>query len=122
MAGFDVDLPIDGHIQAYLEQHGATPDVSHRFDNMDTLKSAVAVTDQFAILPTRCVAREVEAGSLVAVRLMPKLTRPMGVLTPPTEEGLTPASKAFLKELLAFAGQATDRTKPDPARTRAGKA
>ena len=122
MAGFDVDLPIDGHIQAYLEQHVATPDISHRFDNMDTLKSAVAVTDQFAILPTRCVAREVEAGSLVAVRLMPKLTRPMGVLTPPAEEGLTPASKACLKELLAFAGQATDRTKPEPARTRAGKA
>lgn len=122
MAGFDVELPIDGHIQSYLEQHGATPDVTHRFDNMDTLKSAVAVTDQFAILPARCVAREVEAGSLVAVRLLPKLTRPMGVLTPPTEEGLTPAAKAFLKELLAFAGQATDRTKPAPARTRAGKA
>lgn len=122
MAGFDLDLPIDAHIQSYFDDHAVAPQITHRFDNMDTLKSAVAMTDQFAIMPVRCVARETEAGSLSAIPLTPILTRPMGVITPPTREGFSPAAKAFLNELLAFAGQATDRSKPDPATPRAAAA
>ncbi|MFN3165880.1 MAG: LysR family transcriptional regulator [Phycisphaeraceae bacterium] len=104
MAGFDSELPIARHLARYLKDNDASPVISHRFDNMDTLKSAVAVTDRFAILPVRCVRREVEAGTLRAIRLTPKLTRPMGVLTRPGSAGLAPAPRALLDDLLAAAG------------------
>lgn len=112
-AGYDAELPIARHLQRYMKEQGASPTVSHRFDNMDTLKSAIAVTDRFAIMPVRCVQREVEAGALRAIRLTPKLTRPMGVLTRSGAEGLAPAAKAFLKELIRTAGPASQQT---PAR------
>jgi DNA-binding transcriptional LysR family regulator len=104
MAGFDSELPIARHLARYLKDNNASPVISHRFDNMDTLKSAVAVTDRFAILPMRCVRREVEAGTLRAIRLTPKLTRPMGVLTRPGSAGLAPAPRALLEDLLIAAG------------------
>lgn len=103
-AGYDADLPIARHLQRYLKDQGAEPKVTHRFDNMDTLKSAVAVTDRFAIMPVRCVQREVEAGTLRAIRLTPKLTRPMGVLTRSGTDDLSPAAKAFLSDLIRTAG------------------
>lgn len=103
-AGYDAELPIARHLQRYLKDQGATPTVSHRFDNMDTLKSAVAVTDRFAIMPVRCVQREVDAGTLRAIRLTPKLTRPMGVITRSGTDDLSPAAKAFLNDLIRTAG------------------
>lgn len=106
-AGYDAELPIARHLQRYMKEQGATPKVSHRFDNMDTLKSAVAVTDRFAIMPVRCVQREVEVGTLRAIRLTPKLTRPMGVLTRSGTDDLAPAAKALLKELIRTAGPAS---------------
>ncbi len=119
MAGFDSELPIARHLQRYLKEHAASPVISHRFDNMDTLKSAVAVTDRFAILPVRCVKREVDAGALRAVRLTPRLTRPMGVITRPGTAGLAPAPRAFLEDLLRAAGPDADppkaRAKRKPA-------
>jgi len=115
-AGFDAELPIARHLQRYLKDHGATPSVSHRFDNMDTLKSAVAVTDRFAILPVRCVQREVDAGALRAIRLTPKLTRPMGVLTRSGVEELPPAPRAFLDELIRAAGPASGQPPADSTR------
>lgn len=115
-AGYDAELPIAKHLHRYMKEQGASPKVSHRFDNMDTLKSAVAVTDRFAIMPVRCVQREVEAGTLRAIRLTPKLTRPMGVLTRSGIDDLTPAAKALLKELIRTAGPATGLA---PARTSA---
>lgn len=115
-AGYDAELPIARHLHRYLKDEGATPKVSHRFDNLDTLKSAVAVTDRFAIMPVRCVQREVEAGSLRAIRLTPKLTRPMGVLTASGTDGLTPVAKAFFKELLRTAGPAPGTADLPPSR------
>lgn len=112
-AGYDAELPIAKHLLRYLKDQGAQPTVSHRFDNMDTLKSAVAVTDRFAIMPVRCVQREVQANTLRAIRLTPKLTRPMGVLTRSGTDDLTPPAKAFLKELIRSAGPNADLT---PAR------
>lgn len=114
-AGYDADLPIAKHVHRYLKDNGAAPKISHRFDNMDTLKSAVAVTDRFAIMPVRCVQREVEADTLRAIRLTPKLTRPMGVLTRSGIDDLAPAAKAFLNELLRTAGPAEQPANLRPA-------
>lgn len=119
MAGFDADLPIARHLQRYLKDQGASPTISHRFDNMDTLKSAVAVTDRFAILPVRCVQREVDAGSLRAVRLTPKLTRPIGVLTRTGVASLPSAPRVFLDDLLRLAGPEPGEPPAEPKRKRA---
>lgn len=105
MIGFDTDLPVGRRISAYLKENNASPVVKHRFDNLDTLKGAVAVTDRFAILPRRAAQREVDAGSLCAVRLTPKLTRPISIITR-RGAGPGPAAKAFIDELLAGAGSA----------------
>ena len=99
----------------YLKDNNAWPKASHRFDNMDTLKSAVAVTDRFAIMPVRCVKHEIETGTLKAIRLTPKLTRPMGVLTRSGTDDLTPQAKAFLSELMHAAGPADQPTPRKPA-------
>lgn len=103
-AGYDAELPIARHLHRYFKENNAAPKASHRFDNMDTLKAAVAVTDRFAIMPVRCVKHEVEAGTLKAIRLTPKLTRPMGVLTRSGTDDLSPPARAFLNELLRTAG------------------
>src|SRR5690606_18096178 len=73
MVTFDQDLPVGRRIRRYLREHGASPRVVAWFDNIDTIKNAVAVTDRFAILPTRTVSREVAAGDLATVRLEPEL-------------------------------------------------
>lgn len=119
MAGFDSDLPIARHLQRYLKDQGSTPVISHRFDNMDTLKSAVAVTDRFAILPMRCVQREADAGTLRAIRLTPRLTRPMGVVTRSGITGLAQAPRAFLDDLVKAAGPTSGEPPADATRKRA---
>ena len=119
MAGFDAELPIARHLQRYLKEQSSSPVISNRFDNMDTLKSAVAVTDRFAILPVRCVKREVESGSLRAIRLTPRLTRPMGVITRSGMQELAPAPRAFLDDLLQAAGPGANEPPADATRKRA---
>lgn len=116
MSGFDADLPIARHIQRYLKDHGASPVISQRFDNMDTLKSAVQATNRFAIMPVRCVQREADNGTLTVIRLTPKLTRPMGVLTRSGLPGLAAAPRAFLDSLLEQAGPAPGEASADATR------
>lgn len=116
MAGFDADLPIARHMQRYFKQHGSSPRISDRFDNMDTLKSAVAVTDRFAVLPVRCVQHEMESGSLRVVRLTPRLTRPMGVITRSGVSELLAAPRAFLDELMREAGPTSGEPPADASR------
>ncbi|MGB0766663.1 MAG: LysR substrate-binding domain-containing protein, partial [Phycisphaeraceae bacterium] len=112
----DAELPIARHLQRYFKEQDASPVISHRFDNMDTLKSAVAVTNRFAVLPMRCVQREAEAGTLRAIRLTPKLTRPMGVLTRGGVSELAPAPRAFLDDLVRAAGPASGQPPADAGR------
>jgi len=111
MVGFDLDLPVGRRIKAYFKEHGGTPEVAHRFDNLDTLKSAVSVTDAFAVLPKRTVIREVESGTLAMVELTPALTRPMGAVFRNRAGGareLPPAVAAFAKCLVDSAGPDAD--------------
>lgn len=110
MVTFESSLPAGRRIRQYLRDHGVTPQIAHTFDNIDTIKSAVAVTDRIAILPTRTVLREVAAGTLVSVRLEPPLHRPIGVIYPKTtgSHSLAPAAQAFVDYLLEHAGPSVD--------------
>ncbi|MEM8736994.1 MAG: LysR family transcriptional regulator [Planctomycetota bacterium] len=103
MVGFDPDLPVGRRILAYFKEHGLTPRTALSFDNLDTIKSATAATGRFAILPRRTVGREVNAGTLTAANLTPRLTRPMGLIyRKPARAGaaLPPATARFIEFLI----------------------
>lgn len=116
MVAFEPELPVGRRIRKYLRDHGAAPEVTSEFDNIDTIKAAVAVTNQFAILPKRTATREVLAGTLTAVDLEPALARPIGIIHRRRKGaaggrsggGFAPAVQAFIDYLLEHAGPNVD--------------
>jgi DNA-binding transcriptional LysR family regulator len=111
MVMFESDLPVARHVRKYLRANGAAPDEQSAFDNIDTIKSAVAVTDGIAILPTRTVLREVQAGTLAVVALEPPLDRPLGIIHAKRAgngKRAAPAVEAFVDFLLEHAGANVD--------------
>lgn len=82
MVSFELSLPVGRRVQQFLKSHGVTDPFVNVFDNIDTLKGAVAVTDQVAIVPRRAVLRESAAGTLAIVDLSPDLRRPIGIIYP----------------------------------------
>lgn len=104
---FSNDLPIGRRITAYLKENGGAPTTKYVFDNLDTIKGAVAAMGRFAILPARTVQRDVDAGTLVAVRLTPDLTRPMGIIYrrgARQSAPLSPAAALFVDFLIEHTG------------------
>lgn len=81
MIGFDASLTIRREIDRVLDQHAVEVDVVMEFDNIETIKRAVEIDAGVALLPEPTVAREVQAGSLSAVRLpTEELKRPIGII------------------------------------------
>ncbi|MEE9212086.1 MAG: LysR substrate-binding domain-containing protein, partial [Phycisphaeraceae bacterium] len=80
MASFETRLPVGRRIRRYLKDQGVRPRFASVFDNIDTIKAALGVTDQVAILPKRTVLREVAAGTLAVVELEPELLRPIAIV------------------------------------------
>ncbi len=103
LAGFDEDLPISKEIRSYLRSHGVRPKMAVSFDNVDTIKAAVADTGSVAILPERTVRSEVERGVLGMAPLRPTLIRPLGVVYRRDRE-FPPVVQAFLDRLLQSEG------------------
>ena len=104
---FSNDLPIGRRISAYLKENGGQPITKYVFDNLDTIKTAVAAMGRFAILPARTVQPEIAAGTLVAVELTPELNRPMGIIYrrgARQSAPLSPAANLFVEYLIAHAG------------------
>jgi len=107
MATFEAELPAGRAIRKYLREQDAEPTIVSVFDNIDTIKAAIEVTEQIAILPRRTMKREIEAGTLRAITLEPKLVRPMGIILPKrtrASDTLSPAAQAFVDYLLEHAG------------------
>jgi DNA-binding transcriptional LysR family regulator len=79
--GFDGHLVIRREVDRFLRENGVGVDVSLEFDNVETIKKAIEVSAGIALLPEPTVRREVQAGTLVALRLTAcRLVRPLGVL------------------------------------------
>lgn len=94
--GFDEDLPIRQEIDRYLADRGVTVNVTLHFDNLQTLKEAVAETQAVSILPGRVLRNEVAMGRLVAIRIeAPGLYRPLGIIHR-KKKHFHPAAQAFL--------------------------
>ncbi|MDX1681794.1 MAG: LysR family transcriptional regulator [Phycisphaeraceae bacterium] len=122
---FDSSLPVGRQIRRYLKEAGAKPRITNHFDNIDTLKSAVALTDGLSILPTRTVLREVAAHTLRAIELTPSTVRPIGMIyardkrkSKSDENPLNPAAQAFADFLVAHAGPNVDLVDEQEARGR----
>lgn len=119
LVAFETMLPVGRNIKRYLRQHGVTPRLAGEFDNIDTMRHALAeVDDSYAILPVCHTQKQTARGSLVAVALTPTLVRPLGVIYDRQgARGLrglrgfrggrefTPAVQAFLDFLLTRVGQ-----------------
>lgn len=79
--GFDHDLSIRRAIDRFLRGHGIQVETVLEFDNIENIKRAVEVSSGVAILPEPTLARELESGTLIAVRFRDhRLTRPIAVI------------------------------------------
>jgi DNA-binding transcriptional LysR family regulator len=81
LVSFDADLEIRQEIDRHLASHGVEVNVAMEFDNTETIKRAVEINAGVAILPEPTVAREVEAGTLVAKQFADvQIYRPIGII------------------------------------------
>ncbi|MDQ6677651.1 MAG: LysR family transcriptional regulator [Acidobacteriota bacterium] len=77
---FDSDLGIRRHIDRFLRERGVEIRVVMEFDNIQTVKEAVALGSGISILPHCAVEAEIAQGRLVGVALTESLSRPVGII------------------------------------------
>lgn len=92
---FDEDLPIRRHIDRFLRDQGVEVRIVMHFDNIPAVKEAVAAGAGISILPWPILQDEVRQGRLVALRLEPAPTRPVGIIHL-RRKHFQPAAQAFL--------------------------
>ena len=107
--GFDEDLSIRREIDRFFRASGVEVHLAMHFDNIQTIKEAVALGSGISILPARTMQAEIAQGRLVAVKLhAPELVRPVGIVHRKRKK-FNRATQAFL-ELLAH----QPAPKPEP--------
>jgi DNA-binding transcriptional LysR family regulator len=107
---FDADLRIRKAIDRCLRQHDTRVKVVMEFDNIETIKQAIAIGAGVSILPKPTILKEVGNRTLAAIPLtMAELVRPLGIIHR-RGKALTPTISRFL-ELL----QRPDEKSPPPA-------
>jgi DNA-binding transcriptional LysR family regulator len=97
---FDADLRIRKAIDRWLHHHEAKVNVVMEFDNIETIKQAIAIGAGVGILPKPTILKELGNRTLAAVPLsMAELVRPLGIIH---RRGklLTPTIARFLELLL----------------------
>jgi DNA-binding transcriptional LysR family regulator len=101
--GFDEDLRIRRELDRFFRGHGIEVNLLMHFDNIQTIKEAVALGSGISILPAHTMQAEIEQGRLVAVPLhAPELMRPVGIVHR-KRKTFNGAARAFL-ELVGSAG------------------
>jgi DNA-binding transcriptional LysR family regulator len=96
---FDPDLGIRKAIDRALKQRTVRVNVVMEFDNIETIKEAIAIGAGVGILPRPTVQKETEIGSLAAVPLgIPGLVRPVGIIYR-RQKHLSPTITRFIESL-----------------------
>src|SRR5215472_11056849 len=96
---FEKNLPIRKAIDKALRQRGAKVEPTMEFDNIETIKQAIAINSGVSILPKPSVTREIENGLLAAVAIdMTELVRPIGIIHR-RQKLLAPTAAKFLEFL-----------------------
>ena len=79
--GFDDDLRVGKEVMQYLRRNHAQVSMVMHFDNIQTMKEAVALGTAISILPVRVLGVDIEQGRLVAIPIRGcNLTRPLGII------------------------------------------
>jgi DNA-binding transcriptional LysR family regulator len=96
---FDPDLGIRKAIDRALKRQNVRVNVVMEFDNIETIKQAIAIDAGVSILPRPTVQKETEIGSLAAVPLgIPDLVRPVGIIHR-RQKHLSPTVARFIESL-----------------------
>lgn len=101
MVGFERDIPTRKETDRILRRYGIEPHYVMELDNIETIKRAVEIGRGIAILPEPSLAKEVEAGTLVAVHLADQtFFRPLGIIHRQGKH-FSPAAEKFIEYLRA---------------------
>jgi DNA-binding transcriptional LysR family regulator len=96
---FEKNLAIRKAIDRALRQRGVKPEVAMEFDNIETIKQAIAIQSGVSILPRSSVSREIDNRILSAVLLdMNELVRPIGIIHR-KQKLLTPITRKLIEFL-----------------------
>jgi DNA-binding transcriptional LysR family regulator len=93
---FDDEVIIRRELDRFFREHEVRIPVVMQFDNIQSIKEAVALGSGISILPERTIQAEVEQGRLVSIPLhAPELVRPIGIIHRRRKK-LTKAGREFL--------------------------
>ena len=94
---FDEEVIIRRELDRFLRDNDVTISIVMQFDNIQSIKEAVALGSGISVLPERTMLAEVEQGRLVSVPLhAPELVRPTGIIHR-RKKKFTRAGREFLK-------------------------
>jgi len=99
---FDDDLPVSREIRRYLKESGVEVRQVQHFDNIHSMKEAVALGSGVSILPEPILRTDIQQGRLCAIPLDAALSRPIGILQQ-RRKRLNRATQSFLHLLGATA-------------------
>jgi DNA-binding transcriptional LysR family regulator len=78
---FDQGLTIRRELDHFLRQHRTAVEIAVEFDNIENIKKGIEAGAGVSLLPEPMLRREVEAGTLRAIRLRGcRLVRPLGII------------------------------------------
>lgn len=98
---FGPDTPTRKAIDKMMRQNNIEVAMNMEFDNIETVKRAVEVSNGVAIVPSRAITAEVNSNRLMSVKLAGgKFMRPLGLLRKRSRP-TTPAMREFIKVLKA---------------------
>jgi len=98
---FDRRLVIRREVDRFLRDHGVRTDVVFEFDSIENIKKAVEVGTGLALLPEPTIRQEMQAGTLLSLRLDgARMVRPLGIIHR-RQHKLGSATRAFIDLLRA---------------------
>jgi DNA-binding transcriptional LysR family regulator len=98
---FDKRLVIRRKVDRFLRDQGVRTDVAFEFDSIENIKKAVEVGTGFALLPKPTIRQELQAGTLLSLRLDgARMVRPLGIIHR-RQHKLGSATRAFIDLLRA---------------------
>jgi len=101
LVAFDSGLPIRREIDRALKQQQVTVELVGEFDNIETIKQAVELSDAVSILPRPSILHEIETGTLVGLPIDTlELRRPVGIIRKKRKK-LTQTAARFIDSLVA---------------------
>jgi DNA-binding transcriptional LysR family regulator len=94
---FDEDVPIRRELDRFFRENGVEVSIAAQFDNIHSIKEAVALGSGISILPERTILPEIEQDRLYSVPIRaPELVRPTGVIHRKRKK-FTRAAQEFLQ-------------------------